>query len=279
MLSMFLINKIMALNRSELKTKFKNGSRPNQTHFGQLIDAGINFTDDGIQILPDGICFSKGGTSNYDGKKYQIKFGDDTINTLEFCRNWQKPRPLLTLADTGLTTGAMIVEGSLTAKRRSGIFSQVDVAGAPKPSDTSSSPLTGNGSWQTILHTAKICQAYEVVAQLYTAGRNHSPSSETTDSMLIAHVLTSASVITDPGRISVFTRVVDWVAKVFKKVFGISHTKIRFVQAYSDWLNNRIKIKWVEGKDSYSLQIKAQSGKIYYSVTCLWDKEFVPNHS
>lgn len=269
----------MALNRSELKTKFKNGSRPSQTQFGQFIDAGINLADDGIEVFPNGISFSKGGTSNYQGPTYQIKFGDTTINTLEFCHNGQKMKALLTLSDAGVTTGGMVVEGRLSAKKTFGVFSQADVAGAPSPSQAVQSPLTGDGTWQTILHTSKICQAYQIVAQLDTSYNDQNPADDTTDSMLMAYALTSASAVKDLNSVSVITRMVNSVANLFKKAFGISNTKIQYAQAYSDWLNNKIKIKWVEDGDSYYLQMRAETGKIYYSITCLWDKGYVQKNS
>ena len=45
----------MALPREKLKKKFRNGSRPNQDDFNDLIDSDINSEDDGIEFFDDGI--------------------------------------------------------------------------------------------------------------------------------------------------------------------------------------------------------------------------------
>jgi hypothetical protein len=152
-------------------------------------------------------------------------------------------------------------------RARLGSFTQKNVLNPPPKAPKPANPVIGDGSWHTILYTPKICQTYEIVAQL----------EGNANAMLLAFASTSESQTTDPktDKKSALTRMIDNVGNFVQKLFGIANTKINVTQSYSDWLNDRIRIKWVEDDDSYSLQVKAASGHIYYAITQLWGADFI----
>jgi hypothetical protein len=262
----------MALNRDALKKRFRDGSRPGQADFKEFIDAGINMADDGIGLLNDGIKLSKRAVYPATGTAFKIEFGDDTINTLEVHHAQSNPAttapPLLSVSAAGLSVAGITINGTAAMNGRRGNFTQSDVSNPPSHIPKETSPAVADNSWKTILYTRKVCQAFEIVAQL--EGSNQS--------MLVAFATTSESANTDRNtdKQSIFSSVINSVGTFVKKIFGISNTKIRVTQSYSDWLKDSIKIKWVENYNSYSLQVKAESGNIYYAITQLWGADFMP---
>lgn len=263
----------MALNRDALKKRFRDGSRPSASDFEQLIDSGVNSVDDGIAFLNDGIKLSKRSKSTNTGPAYKLEFGDDDINTLEVYHVQNSPskqddssNPVLSIGEDGLSTSKIVVDGLDIRKTIWGTFTQDDVSNPPSGPPRITNPIACNGSWHTILYTRKICQAYEIVAQLDGDGK----------SMLVAVASTSESTNTVGEKW--LGRVKNKVAYLFTKLFGISNNKVRATQSYSDWLTGRIAIKWVENDSSYSLQVKSKSGKIYYAITQLWGDNFIPGN-
>jgi hypothetical protein len=260
----------MALPRKKLKEKFRNGARPSQKDFNDLIDSDINSEDDGIEFFEDGIKLSRPAPDNKTDKKndadYQIQFGDASRNTLGFYHESDISGPYLSIAPAGILTKGITAQGEVSMRARRGNFTQKDVLGQPPRPPHVSSPVTADNNWHTILYTSKICQAYEVVAQL----------DGDCQAMVVALVSTSQSPVTDKNtdKQSLVSRIVDSVANFVKRLLNISNTKIKITQSYSDWLSDKVRMKWVENYNSYSLQVKANSGHIYYSITQLWGPDF-----
>lgn len=261
----------MALPRQILKSKFRNGSRPSQNDFNDLIDSDINLQDDGIGFFAHGIKLTKPGTGDKNDTSYQIQFGDASRNTLEFYHENDTSASFLSIGSAGISTKGITADGQISMRARRGSFTQKNVLDSPPKQPNVLNPVNGNNSWHTILYTSKICQAYEVVAQL--VGDNQA--------MLVACASTSASPVTDKNtdKQSLFSRIIDVVGNFVKKLFRTSNTKINITQSYSDWLSDRIQIKWVENYNSYSLQVKARDGHIYYSITQLWGADFITENN
>jgi hypothetical protein len=257
----------MALPREKLKKKFRNGSRPNQDDFNDLINSDINSEDDGIEFFDDGMKLTKPATDNKNDSSYQVQFGDASRTTLGFYHENDTSGPYLSIASAGISTKGITAAGQVSMRARRGSFTQTNVLDSPPKQPHVANPVIADDSWHTILYTSKICQAYEVVAQL--VGDNQA--------MLVAFASTSQSPVTDKNtdEQSLFSRITNAVGNFVKKLFAISNTKINVTQSYSDWLSDRIRIKWVENYNSYSLQMKAGEGEIYYSITQLWDTDFI----
>jgi hypothetical protein len=182
--------------------------------------------------------------------------------------------PLLSISDAGLSVTGITVNGVVSMKTRRGSFTQTNVLKAP-----ANDPADPNDIWQTILHTAKDCQAYEIVAQLEDGVTN--PKFASTKCMLVAYASTSQSPVTNENeeRQSDIELLWDKLETYVKGIFGITNHKIKVIQSYSAWGKNRIRLKWVENYDSYSLQVKADTGKVYYAITQLWGPDFIAQNS
>jgi hypothetical protein len=267
----------MALKRDSLRQMFRNGARPAEKDFKAFIESSIIFGDDGINLIDDGrkngLKLTKSAASDdKKGETYQIQFGDDQIHTLQFSHAGDTGSAAvisLGINQQGISTNNVTVNGKAVIQARQGSFTQAnaDPPLQPKKGEVKPSPLACDGTWQTILYTKKICQAYEVVAQL--TGDNQA--------MFVACVSTSQSPVTDKNtdKQSVFSKITEAVGNFIKKLFNISSTKIKITQSYSDWLSDRIRMRWVENYNSYSLQVMASSGDVYYSITQLWGNNYV----
>jgi hypothetical protein len=263
----------MALKRDVLKQKFRNGSRPTEKDFNTFIDSSIILEDDGIEFTDNGLKLTKRASSIDESTAYQIQFGDTQINNLQFSyAEDAKSTLLLGINQQGISTNQITVDGDAVLRGRQGNFTQANVDAPPHPKKTTPlpvppNPLSCDGTWQTILYTKKICQAYEIVAQLDGMSK----------SVLVAIASTSESAVIDKNTDKRFflTKIVDPVANLVKRLFNITNTKVNKTQCYSDWLSGRIKIKWVENYNSYSLQVKADVGDVYYSITQLWGDNYI----
>ncbi len=149
-------------NRQSLKASFKQGCRPSELDFENLIDSTLNLIDDGLRKEPDAglvlapepgkravlsVCRDAGD----ERALWELSLDRET-GTLSVGRG---ARQLVTLNMDGTVTlgheeGAVVVDGTLHTSSRRGVFAQGDVE--------------ADGRWHDITDELEGCWALEVVA-------------------------------------------------------------------------------------------------------------------
>lgn len=234
-------------NRETLKNYFKQGKRPSEQEFEDLIDSTMNTLDDGflgspqigIGLTPladEGVIISAFRNQGDSKPVWKIAVDKNTSDLqIKQCESEQS-NPILTLkhsADQALGTHEVIINGIVNSRGRKGCFKIGYI-----PAD---------GKWYDILgkedRLEPGCWAFEVVAGCGERNKGR-------------YALMVATAI---------------------HCFG-KRPKIHTVQSFFGMWGNRIKLRWVKNKDSYdaSLQIKTHfrySDEVYiqYQIANLWD--------
>jgi hypothetical protein len=241
------------LNRKSLKSLFREGSRPNESNFGSLIDSMMNRVDDGIsKDVEDGLILAP------EGK--------ESKRVISFFENIQDESPKWGFNLVGDNTpGIGILETITSAKAETRMFfaqggnigihtdtprTVLDVQGTFGSSQRMGTHIVAtapaDGNWHTIVSDLDGCIGYEIVAQ---AGKPKTGR----------HALMHAFALS---------------------TFGKSRSKIRTTQAHYGWWWNKLKIRWKGTTYNYSLQIKSRSDygenqEIRFHITKIWDNDIM----
>ncbi len=241
-------------DRQTLKNLFKNGSKPTQNSFSDIIDSSINKIDDGFsKSMEEGLMISPIGES----PKALTIFKKITDQDPEWSVNLEEQA-----TEEGTTTHLNFVQkdaetphlnlsdnGSVGIKHPAPEF-DLDVNGFAASKGrvgraAKQSKVPADGSWHTIMDGLNHCTALEVVARvgIHKTGK---------------HALLHAIAVS---------------------AYGNSHHRIKKCQArFSFWRPIRLQMRWVGTTFDYGLQIKSSKNLgedvlIKYYVTKLWDDE------
>lgn len=244
--------------REELKTYFKNGQIPNETHFSYLIDSAIIQYDDGI--------------SKDEENGYIIAPLGSSSKLMTFYKNMDRREPFFfvekdLLENPSLKLRSGTIGGDHSEQQENSFyFHQNGSLGIGKKSDTNfkldingfnastgrigtyaKGKIPADGKWHDIITKLDNCQAFEIIAR---TGVKRSGKF----SMLHATALST---------------------------FGRSHSKIKKTRAYygsfwSFW--NKLNLRWRGDTHNYRLQLRSNRNfgtgvEIYYNVGKLWDDE------
>jgi len=241
------------LSRGSLKSLFSNGSRPNETNFGSLIDSMINKVDDGIsKNLKDGLILSPEGTDSDRLISFYEKVQDELpewgidlseeapqgLGIVEPISDTEKNTRIFLKkggnigVDTNTPQTSLDVNGILGAKSRVGTYKLATI-----PAD---------GKWHDIISDLNGCTAFEIVAQV---GKEKTGKY----ALLFGHALST---------------------------FGKSRSKIKTTQAHYGWWWNKLALRWTGSTYDYKLQLRTRSNygsdqEIKYYITKLWDNEIM----
>jgi len=247
-----LINKTnpKLYNRDSLYEHFKNGTRPTENHFFDLINSTINKLDDGIsKDFENGLQLAPQTQNNGNGEKvisfYEQLDGSSPLWTINLIgagrdkmlsiKNEQNKEVLLSLTQNGKIginnadpKYDLDVNGTAGMKSRIGTFEQ--------------GIIKANNQWQPILKGLKSCNMFEVVAMAYGEHGGGKYAS--------LHAIASNAYSGKRGR-------------------------IRCSRDYYGWKWwRRIGLRWVGNSFNYDLEMKTfsdygRSGEIAYSITRL----------
>lgn len=234
-------------NRKTLKESFRQGRKPTQQDFENLIDSTINILDDGLSKQADtgiGLAPLQGNEtvmSVYrepgDSKAlWEIAVDNQTGNLKIGKCSESGITPLLTLrtdgdVELGEENGQVHFSNQVNMSARKGSFQEW-------------SNVPANGRWHDITPELEGCWALEVVAG---AGRRHTGK----------HALLVATAI---------------------HCFG-KKPRIRATQSYYGSYGNKLKLRWVRNGFKCKLQVRSFFGygddiQINYHITRLWDREY-----
>ena len=245
--------KAKPLNRDSLKSVFGNGTRPDASNFGSLIDSTVNIVDDGIsKNMEDGLILSpEGNESNRLVSFYEnildnqpdwsielVKEGAKGLDIVEpISSNESQTRLFLKSGgNVGINTAqpktTLEVNGILGAQSRIGTYKM--------------STAPADGKWHTIISNLDGCNAFELMAQV---------GKEKTGKYALLHAMALST-------------------------FGKSRSKIKTVQAHYGWWWNKISLRWHGSTFNYELQVKTRSNYgqgqfIKFHITKLWDNEIM----
>lgn len=241
------------LNRASLKSVFGNGTRPDASNFGSLIDSTVNIVDDGIsKNMKDGLILSpEGKESNRLVSFYENILDNEPDWSVEMVQEGAKGLGIVEpiegeesqtrlFFETGGKLGVNTLRPQTTLEVN-GIFGAKSRVGTYK---LASVPADGN--WHTIIPDLDGSNAFEVMAQV---------GKVKTGKYALLHALALST-------------------------FGKSRSKIKTTQAYYGWWWNKISLRWQGSTFNYSLQIRTRSdyGKgqyIKFYVTKLWDNDIM----
>jgi len=233
-------------NRKTLKESFRQGRKPTQQDFENLIDSAINILDDGLSKRADtgiGLAPLQGNETvmsvyrepGDDKAAWEIAVDNRTGNLKIGKYSEAGIIPLLTLRtdghiELGDTNGQIHLSNQLNMPGRKGSFIQDHV-----PAD---------GKWHDITSDLEGCWALEVVAG---AGRRHTGK----------HALLVATAI---------------------HCFG-KQARIHKTQSYYGSYGNKLKLRWKKNGFKCKLQVRSQFSygddiQINYHISRLWDREF-----
>lgn len=230
-------------NRQTLKEGFKNGNRPTQQDFENLIDSTMNILDDGFSkspesgmglapLLGEGVVMSIYREPADVDPLWEVSVDPDngSLKIGRFNKNGAEPLIILT-REGNISLGAaekdIVFSGTLNTPGRKGTF------------------LTGkvpaNGKWQDITSNLEGCWALEVVAG---CGKRNAGK----------HALLVATAI---------------------HCFG-SHAKVKKVRSHYGTFGNRLCLRWIKTGFSCRLQVKTvfnygDGVMIRYHISKLWD--------
>lgn len=234
-------------NRQTLKESFRQGKKPSQQDFENLIDSTINILDDGLSKRADtgiGLAPLQGNDTvmsvyrepGDEKAAWEIAIDRKTGN-LKIGR-WEEEgmASLLTLRtdghiELGEEAGEVHFPGQTEMAGRKGSFLKGSVL--------------ANGKWQDITPELEGCWALEVVAG---CGRRHTGK----------HALLVATAIHCFGR----------------------QAKIKKTRSHYGMYGNRLCIRWVRKDFTCKLQVKTlfhygEEIKINYHISRLWDMPFM----
>jgi len=236
-------------NRQTLKESFRQGKKPSEQDFENLIDSTINILDDGLSKRADtgiGLAPLQGNETvmsiyrepGDEKAAWEIAI-DKKGNLLIGRRDEVETTPLLTLrkdghVELGEKTGEIHFSNQFNAPGRKGTFL----------SDPAKEVLA-NGKWQDITPELEGCWALEVIAG---CGRRHSGK----------HALLVATAV---------------------HCFG-QRAKITKTRSHYGMYGNRLCIRWVRKDFACKLQVKTlfhygEGVKINYHITKLWDMPYM----
>jgi len=233
-------------NRKTLKESFRQGRKPTQQDFENLIDSSINILDDGLSKRADtgiGLAPLQGNETvmsvyrepGDDKAVWEIAV-DATTGNLKIGRHTDNGiSPLLTLRtdghiELGDQTGEIHLSNQLNIPGRKGSFLQGNV-----PAD---------GKWHDITPELEGCWALEVVAG---AGKRHTGK----HAMIVATVMHS---------------------------FG-KRARIRKTGSHYGSYGNKLKLRWIKNGFTCKLQIRTHFDyndniQINYHISRLWDNPY-----
>jgi len=241
------------LNRASLKSVFGNGTRPDASNFGSLIDSMVNIVDDGIsKNAKDGLILSpEGKESNRLVSFYENILNDEPNWSVEMTQEGAKGLGIVEpLPDEASQTRLFFKSGGnigvhtqqpMTTLEVKGILGTQSRVGTYKMATVSA-----DGLWHTIIPKLNGCNAFEVMAQV---------GKEKTGKYALLHAMAFST-------------------------FGRSRNKIKTVQAHYGWWWNKISLRWHGSTFDYGLQMRTRSdyGKgqyIKFYITKLWDNEIM----
>ncbi len=236
-------------NRNTLKSFFKKGQLPSESHFYDLIDSLINKVDDGMaKTLDDGLMLSPIGTSKKLISFYksiedknpawslEINSGDGNLNV-----NNHVGDSILTLTNNG-----KVGVNNNTPQQALDVKGNVAMSG--RIGNKYTGKVLGDGNWHPILTEMNGCHALEIVAGIgkKKTGRY---------AMLHAFALST---------------------------FGKSKNKIDVRQAYYGVRSNKIELRWRGTTYNFSLEMRTRNtydGEYYiqYFISDLWLDTFMDN--
>ncbi len=248
--------------REELKKYFRNGNIPSENHFGYLIESMINKQDDGISKDEEhGLHIYKSDSSkrlvtffnNLDETKpfFLIEKDNKEIPSLKFCAS-TRPEGTDAQSEDGDENSFFFHEGGrLGVGKRSEENHKLDVKGFigmdGRIGTYRSGAVLADGKWHSIIKDLDNCQAFEIVARSGDKGK---------------------------GKFAM-------IHAIALSTYGRSRSKIRKTRAHYGFLWNRLNIRWKgDNTHKYHLQLRTNCNygydvKIFYSVTKLWDDEYM----
>ena len=161
------------LNRESLKSLFSNGSRPNASNFGSLIDAMINKVDDGIsKNLTDGLILSPEGKESDRLISFYEKIQDDQPRwSIELSE--EEPQGLAIiepLSDTESQTRLFFKKGGNIGVGTTNPKTTLEVDGilgtSSRVGTYKLSTVPAVGQWHDIVTGLDGCCAFEIMAQV-----------------------------------------------------------------------------------------------------------------
>ncbi len=234
-------------NRNTLKSFFKKGQLPSESHFYDLIDSLINKVDDGMaKTLDDGLMLSPIGSSKKLISFYksiedknpawslEINSGDGNLNI-----NNHVGDSILTLTNSGKV-------GVNNSTPQQALDVKGNIAMSGRIGNKYTGKVLGDGNWHPILTELNGCHSLEIVAGIgkKKTGRY---------AMLHAFALST---------------------------FGKSKNKIDVRQAYYGVRSNKIELRWTGTTYNYNLEIRTRNtydGEYYiqYYIADLWLDTFM----
>ncbi len=230
-------------NRQSLKAAFRQGKRPTELDFENLVDSALNLLDDGLRKDPDAglmlapeagksAVLSVCRRSGDERALWEVALDEQTGSLSVGLHG----RPLLTMNTDGTVTlgnegGAVAIDGTLYAVSRRGTFAQGEV-----PAD---------GRWHNISGELEGCWALEIVAG---CGRKNTGR----------HSLVVATAI---------------------HCFG-ARPRIGKISSHYGVHGHRIRLRWVRNGFACTLQARTSFNlgdgiMIRYHIARLWDEPFM----
>ena len=231
-------------NRQTLKESFRQGKKPSEQDFENLIDSTLNILDDGFSKSPEtgmGLAplLEKGTVlsvfKEMSDAKPQWEFAINQENNLEIRRFEEIGSiPLLTLKTDGSV--------EITGKGKKAVFGGT-IRMAAREGSLYRGKAPADGCWHDVTSKLDGCPVLEITA---VAGKKHS------------------------GKYAVLTATAT-------ACFG-RHSKIRKIDSYFGLYGNKIRIRWKKTRGRYSakLQLKTifkydDDTDIHYHITSLWN--------
>lgn len=233
-------------NRKTLKDSFRQGRKPTQQDFENLIDSTINILDDGLSKRADtgiGLAPLQGNETvmsiyreaGDDKAAWEIAVDPGTGNLKIGKHTENGILPLLTLRgdghiEMGKTAGEIHFSNGINLPGRKGTFSEGKVP--------------ANGKWHDITILLEGCHALEVVAG---AGKRHTGK----------HALLVATAMHSFGK----------------------KARIRQTESHYGSYGNKLKLRWVREGYACKLQVRTHFDygddiSIRYHISRLWDMPF-----
>jgi hypothetical protein len=238
-------------SRESLKLLFKDGKRPTENSFAQLIDSSLNRLDDGISknqdnglmLAPDGINADK-----------LISFYESISNALPewaILLNSNEPQGLAiseTVSDEEAATRLFFEKGGNIGVGTTAPETSLHVDGILGTNSRVGtfliSTAPADGQWHNIVTNLDGCVSFEISAQV---GKQHTGK----------YALLQANAVSTFGK-----------------------SRIRCTQAHYGFWWNKIALRFSGDTHSYSLQVKTRSDygssqEIKFHLTKLWDNEIM----
>lgn len=230
-------------NRQTLKECFKQGKRPTESDFENLIDSTLNILDDGfsksmeagIELSPlqeKGVVLSVYSEVGLSNPQWEIAIDRKTRNLYiqRYISKDMRSKAITLAADGSIILGdvgqSVLIKGKLSMSERQGTFREGSVP--------------ANGQWQDISEDLEGSWALEVVAG---CGKRHSGK----------HAVLVATATHCYG----------------------SRPDIRKTSSHFGIRGNKIKLRWKKNELKAKLQIRTfynygEDVQIYFHITNLW---------